>query len=198
MAEVQKRTVQSMDSISLPKSRKRIYLTGFMGSGKSTVGPLLAKRLDWSFSDLDERIVNVIHMPIARFFQEEGEAAFRRIETERLQATQGQERLVMAVGGGALCSEANLQWALEHGMVIYLNVPVNELVRRLKEEQVTRPMLLDERGTVMNDEEVTRRITSLLQRREVYYGRAHATMECAGRSPGILAERIERIVTARR
>ncbi len=157
--------------------KQRIYLTGFMGSGKSTVGPLLARRLGWSFTDLDDRIVDEIGEPIANFFKREGESAFRKIEAAQLIATGSASETVVAVGGGALCSDDNLNWALENGIVIYIRVSVEELVRRLKAEQVTRPMLLNPDGSLLTDDAVSQRIRKLIKQREAYYTRSHLTIE---------------------
>lgn len=161
--------------------KERIYITGFMGSGKSTVGPLLAELLGWSFSDLDDHIVREIGEPIADFFKEKGEAAFRKIEATQLIATASVSNRVIAVGGGALCGDDNLNWALDHGIVVYIRVPVQVLVDRLKAEQITRPMLLSPDGSLLNDEAVVERISKLIEQREAYYSRSHLTIE-AGRA----------------
>ena len=125
---------ESKPALSLQLNPSRIYLNGFMGSGKSTIGPLLARRLRWSFADLDDRIVDEIGMPIADYFTRFGEARFREVEAERLFNTAQDHRHVIAVGGGALCQPDNLEWVLEQGIVVYLKVEVDELVRRLKAE----------------------------------------------------------------
>ncbi|MDZ4699923.1 MAG: shikimate kinase [Rhodothermales bacterium] len=155
----------------------RIYLTGFMGSGKSTLGAALATRLGYDFVDLDERIVERIGMPIAPFFKQFGEAAFRWHETEALYETAERAPLVVAVGGGALVSEDNLAFALAHGLVVYLHVEPAEIVRRLRAEPNTRPMLLDPEGHPMPEALVSERITRLMTFRDPIYRRAHLTVD---------------------
>ncbi len=155
----------------------RIYLTGFMGSGKSTLGALLATRLGYDFVDLDARIVERIGMPIAPFFKEFGEASFRWHETEVLHETAARAPLVVAVGGGALVSEDNLAFALAHGLVVYLQVEPAEIVRRLRAEPNTRPMLLDSEGQPMPEALMFDRIARLMTFRDPIYRRAHLTVD---------------------
>jgi shikimate kinase len=92
---------------SAPQSIERIVLTGFMGSGKSTVGRRLAKRLGWRFIDLDNLIEQRDGRAVSRIFAESGEAAFRAMETQALASLLREPRLVVAVGGGALETPAN-------------------------------------------------------------------------------------------
>ena len=107
-------------SFSAPKSREsaggslqppidRIMLTGFMGSGKSTVGRRLAQRLGWRFIDLDSLIEERDGRPVSRIFAESGEAAFRVMETDALASTLLEAHIVVALGGGALETHANRQ-----------------------------------------------------------------------------------------
>jgi shikimate kinase len=90
-----------------PRSIERIVLTGFMGSGKSTVGRSLAQRLGWRFVDLDNLIEQRDGRAVSRIFAESGEAAFRAMETEALTSSLEEPRLVAALGGGALETPAN-------------------------------------------------------------------------------------------
>src|SRR3954454_23971388 len=85
-----------------------IFLIGFMGSGKTTVGGLLAERLGWPFADLDDLIVRSAGLTVAEIFAREGEEGFRRRETEAVRAAAAGRRLVVATGGGAACREDNL------------------------------------------------------------------------------------------
>jgi shikimate kinase len=159
----------------------RIYLTGFMGSGKSTVGPLLARALGYRFLDLDTAIVQQAGQPIPQLFSEEGEAGFRQRETEALRSTGQQDRMVIALGGGALTFEHNLQWARENGLVLYLRVPADGLVRRLLHSGTERPLLADD-PEARNPEVLQRKVEDLLARREPFYTRAHITVEAGGKS----------------
>jgi shikimate kinase len=182
-----------MDTHTLRFTFPRIYLTGFMASGKSTLGVRLAGRLGYTFQDLDRAIVDRIGMPIADYFRARGEAAFREVEAAALRNTASDEALVVAVGGGALASADNLAFALANGLVVYLEVGQDELVRRLRSEPNTRPMLLDVDGLLLSERGVQERIARLLAAREPYYRRAHLVVD-VGR-PGI-EEAVERLYRA--
>ncbi len=107
-----------------------IFLVGFMGSGKTTVGRLLARRLGWSFADLDDRIVSAAGMPIQELFARQGEAAFRAREMDVLRSAAAERRTVLATGGGAACRAENLALMLGAGRVVALGVSPAEAVRR--------------------------------------------------------------------
>ena len=162
-----------------------------MGSGKSTIGPMVARRLKWTFSDLDNLIEAKIGTSIATFFAREGEAAFRLLETETLEETRSMAQTVIAVGGGALCSDHNLNWALENGTIVYLEVGTPFLVGRLRKEYTTRPMLLDDQGEPLNEEEITERITALLSTRTPYYSQAHITVNTDHKALSATAREIQ-------
>ncbi|GIV62132.1 shikimate kinase [Rhodocaloribacter litoris] len=158
-------------------SSGRIYLTGFMGSGKSTVGPRVAAVLGYAFYDLDALIEARAEKPIPQLFAEEGEAAFRALEARVLRETARRSRVVFALGGGALADEDNLGWALAHGTVVYLRVPPAVLVGRLRAGQALRPLLCDARGVPLPPEALRGRVEALLARREPYYLRAHVVVD---------------------
>ncbi len=150
-----------------------IYLTGFMACGKSTVGPLLARRLGYVFVDLDDEIEARVGKTIPALFEEVGEAGFRRREAEALRATAARERVVVALGGGALADEKNLRWVLRNGFVVYLEVSSGELARRLRSTGGERPMLLDETGAPLSEATLHGRIEALLAQRRSFYEQAH-------------------------
>lgn len=167
---------------------QRIYLNGFMGSGKSTTGPLLAEQLKWAFVDMDVIIEERLGMPIATYFKEAGEPAFRQVEQDVLHDTQNLEQHVIAVGGGALCRQDNLDWALAHGRVIYLEVSVEELIARLRQEHATRPMLHGPDGALLDDQAVHDRINNLLKGRLDFYRQSHLTVKTDNKLPGDIAD----------
>ncbi len=168
------------DTCDTSPSHSRIYLTGFMGSGKSTLGAALAGRIGYTFVDLDDQVVDRLGVPIATFFREQGEARFRREESAELKETAALDRAIIAVGGGALVSESNLAFAKAHGLVVFLMVDRAEILRRLHAEQVTRPMLLDEEGALLPSRRVEERIARLYAAREPYYHRAHIAVDVGG------------------
>jgi shikimate kinase len=131
------------------RARRLVCLTGFMGSGKSTAGRLLAGQLGWTHVDLDRRIIEVSASSIPEIFARAGEAEFRRIESEQLtrivaEADRAQKPRVVSLGGGTIAQPQNLALLREHGaLLIWLYCPVEELLRRCA--QITdRPLFRDE------------------------------------------------------
>jgi shikimate kinase len=123
------------------KALSRIYLTGFMGSGKSTLGVLLAARLGYEFVDMDDQIEHAFGMRISQIFACHGEEAFRVAEVEVLHNTFRLERVVVAVGGGALANDHRMKEALQNGLVVYLSASEATLSTRLGLSESDRPLL---------------------------------------------------------
>jgi shikimate kinase len=128
----------------------RIVLTGFMGSGKTTVGRLLADRLDWRFIDLDDEVVRAGGSTIAQLFADRGEPAFRSLETAALEASLRTPRIVLALGGGAVETAANrtLLTTLDRTLTILLAAPFPTLFDRCVAQTsdpsaAVRPLLSD-------------------------------------------------------
>ena len=159
-----------------------IFLIGFMGSGKTTVGGLLAERLGWSFADLDDLIVRSAGLTVAEIFAREGEEGFRRRETEAVRAAAAGRRSVVATGGGAACREENLELMLASGRVVALAVSAAEAVRRTGTRS-GRP-LLDGSADPLAAE------TALLSVRQPFYARAHLRVETDRRTPAEAAGEI--------
>lgn len=121
----------------------RIFLIGFMGSGKSYVGSRLADLLGYTFIDLDDKIEEKTQKNIARIFEEEGEDYFRILERDTLQSLDKHNNAVIACGGGTPCFYNNMEWMKNHGKTIYLDLPPAILVQRLKNEKEHRPLIKD-------------------------------------------------------
>jgi shikimate kinase len=123
-----------------------IYLVGFMGCGKSTIGPLLAQRLGWSFVDIDGEIEAAEKSAIADIFETRGEPEFRRLEREIIRARVGQiERglpAVVALGGGAFLDPATRELLASSGISVWLDCPLSVLRRRVA-ECTSRPLARD-------------------------------------------------------
>lgn len=135
----------SDDGALVPAQAVRaVFLVGFMGAGKTSVGRALAAILGWKFEDLDDRIAATEGRPIAQIFAERGEAGFRESERKALRSALRDvpaTGLVMALGGGAFVSEENSALLAAPGFVtVFLNAPVEELFRRCDEQRVARPM----------------------------------------------------------
>jgi len=123
-----------------------IYLVGFMGCGKSSVGRALAEELGWSFIDLDEDIEKCAGAAIAHIFDTQGEANFRALESEalkkRVQIARSGQPQVISLGGGAFTIEQNIDLVLNHGVTVWLDAPFEAIERRIAEE-THRPLARD-------------------------------------------------------
>jgi shikimate kinase len=109
----------------------RLYLTGFMGAGKTTVGRRLADRFDCPFVDLDAAVEQDLGLTVEEVFARLGEARFRRVESRELRRTRELERVVVATGGGTPVAAANRRWMRAHGTVVWLDVPFAVVAQRL-------------------------------------------------------------------
>ena len=163
-----------------------LFLVGFMASGKSTVGRLVAARLGWEFRDLDRVIADVAGRTIPEIFAVEGEEGFRRRETEAVRDASAWRRTVIATGGGAACREVNLVHMLQAGHVVALSVSPHEVVRRTQGRS-NRPLLDGPRDPLAAAAE-------LLVAREPFYARAHARIETQDRTPDEVAAAVMRVL----
>ena len=145
-------------------SKPNIILTGFMATGKTTVGKLLAEQLKYEFVDTDDLIVKRSGQTVAEIFREKGEAAFRRMESEIAQELGQKEGLVVSTGGRLMLDPANAAALSRRGRVFCLVATPEEILQRVESDtQVRRPLL-----EVSNPIE---RIVDLMQKREEDYGR---------------------------
>jgi len=119
---------------------KNIYLIGPMAAGKSTVGKLLAKQMNKEFYDTDSEIINCTGVEISLIFELEGEAGFRKRETEKLHALSEKDSVVIATGGGIVLKEENREILQETGCIIYLQCSVDQQLSRTKFD-TKRPLL---------------------------------------------------------
>jgi shikimate kinase len=162
----------------------RIFLIGFMGAGKTTAGKLLAEALSLPFTDTDEEIVKSAGMPVSRIFETYGEARFREMEKETINAVPA--RAVVSCGGGLPCYNDMMTVLLEKGNVIWLKASLAELKARLAGDQSSRPLLTDDPGASA---------AKLLSSREPVYSRADHTVLTDNKLPEEVAEEIAAIFT---
>ncbi|MBI2418684.1 MAG: shikimate kinase [Ignavibacteriales bacterium] len=154
----------------------RIYLTGFMGAGKSTLGIIIANSLGWDFMDLDREIENSIGMKIAEYFSIYGEDSFRKIEHDMLEKSTERVRTVIALGGGAVAFGDNLHFIKNAGLLVYLKSTAEQIYERLR-FKMDRPIFQTTEQTPMNKEQAMDKIRVLLSGREPYYMQAHIIYE---------------------
>ena len=168
--------------------QQHIFLTGFMGSGKSTHGKRLAKFLNCRFVDLDHEITLRMQLSIPEIFEKHGEAFFREQESLTLKALVAELTVpaVISLGGGTVCFYDNLQVAKENGLLIYLETNEHALRRRLVDSRNQRPLL---KG--MSEEEVLEFIRKKIKEREVYYHQAHMTVNGLNLTTPVLSQKIE-------
>lgn len=167
----------------------RVYITGSMGSGKSTAGPLVAEHLGYRFLDLDAEVERAAGVTISELFVRRGERMFRALETAVLSEAAAQEGVVVATGGGALANEGNLLMAEASGFIVYLKLPPAVLAGRLHGAD-GRPLLHDEDGQPMTSEQIVGRIGELIDKRERFYQHADAVIEAEGMTPQQVAHAI--------
>ena len=169
------------------KESKHIFLIGFMGSGKSTVGALLAERLNLPFIDSDKEIEKTAGKSISAIFEQDGEAAFRTLEMDLIRKLESESQAVVAVGGGLPAIDGALELMHQFGMVIYLNTSLLTLLKRLKEERAQRPLL-----SGLSDSEFHPFVEDLLSQRVHFYKQAKLIMPNERNSPVELVEKLER------
>lgn len=166
-----------------PALASRIVLTGFMGSGKSTTGPLLAARLGWRFIDVDNVIEAETGCSIAELFSRHGEAAFREREQATIARLAEENDLVLALGGGAIENEQTraLLLSSEGTLLVHLEVALDTTLARCAGTEQTRPILADHAN-----------LAARYERRLPLYRTAHVSIAADALSPDEVVEAVVR------
>lgn len=147
----------------------RLFLIGFMGSGKTHWGQLLANHWQVPLFDLDAVIEAASGKTIAQIFDAQGEEYFRELERETLQALIDRyENMILSTGGGTPCYFNNIELMKSSGKVIWLNTAIEVIATRLKNEKAKRPLVRD-----ISDEELHAFILKKMNDRRIYYEQAH-------------------------
>ncbi|WP_208295083.1 shikimate kinase [Maribacter spongiicola] len=165
----------------------KIVLLGYMGSGKSTVGRIVANHLNIKFLDLDDYIEEGEAMSIASIFETKGEIYFRKKEIEYLNKVfSNKDSFVLSLGGGTPCFGTNMALINEKtANSFYLNVGINELTDRLMKEKSHRPMI-----SHLEDDKLTEFIGMHLFERSYFYNQAHQKVKINNNTPTEIAEMI--------
>jgi len=181
-------TATSHDSSSCSVQPRRIVLTGFMGSGKTTVGPLVAQRLGWEFVDVDDIIEAEAGCTIPELFSRAGEASFRERERATIARLASGEARVLALGGGAIEDPATraLLLGAPDSLVVYLEVDLATTLARCSGTEHLRPVLADQAN-----------LAARYARRLPLYRTAHVTIRVDGLTPEGVAEAIVQAATRR-
>jgi len=158
---------------------KNIYLVGFMGSGKSTVGKILAEKLNMNFVDIDKLIEEKEGMKIKDIFEQKEESYFRKLERKQIEAIVKQEGLVVSTGGGLGANLDNMNFMKKNGDVVWLDVSLNTVLDRLKNDQ-DRPLL----------KQPTEKIKQLFEERKNVYRLANIRINADKKTPSQIVEEI--------
>jgi len=160
---------------------KNIVLIGFMGTGKSSVGKILARKLGLKFVDVDEVIEKTTGMKISEIFAKFGEPRFRDIETEVIKLISQNNRQVIATGGGAILREENFKKLKDKGIIVWLKASENVILERVKNCK-DRPLL--------QVENPKQKIKELLTKRIPFYEKADFSINTEELTPEEVAEKI--------
>jgi len=167
---------------------RNILLVGFMGSGKTSVGRLLARRLGWRFLDLDSVVERAMGQRVGEIFRKRGECGFRSAEHRAVRSLARLSRRVVATGGGVPVFRRNRPWLRRAGLTVYIRVSPRELARRLR-RATDRPLLARARG---DSRALGLLVTCLLRSRERAYRRSDMVVEAGRMSAREVAAAIAR------
>ena len=156
----------------------RIYLVGYMASGKSVLGKILAERLQYGFVDIDYIFEEQYKVSILDFFNKYGEAPFRKMEQEILHKTTQLTDTIIATGGGTPCFFNNMEFINQSGISVYLHWEVKPLLDRLQKIRKKRPLL-----SQLDPGQLEKFVVEHMQQRSFFYRQAHYTVE--GMNPDV-------------
>jgi shikimate kinase len=162
----------------------QLFLTGFMGSGKSSLGQALASNLGIPFIDLDTRIEQYAEQTIPEIFATEGEGYFRILESKILRQIDTTSSAVIATGGGTPCYHENMDWMLECGIVFYLECTPELLYQRILQSPVENRPVLQQKS----EQELKYFIENKLLEREGFYKNAHFIIDGAASQDSLVKD----------
>lgn len=168
---------------------ERVYLIGYMGCGKTTIGKRLAKNLGWDVIDMDSHIENRYRKTIPDIFASEGEESFRKKERFILEELSALENVVVSTGGGAPCFFDNIDVMNSSGLCVYIRMTPEALAARLKNAKANRPLLKDK-----TEEELTNFIKEQLEKRRAFYEQARYVIDNDHGTPEEAAAKIAELL----
>ena len=156
---------------------RTIFLTGFMGSGKTTIGTMLGEKLRIPAYDMDQLIVQKAGKSINEVFDDDGESFFRKLESDVLKSLPLENALVMT-GGGIILDEGNRKWMKENGLTVYLKCSIDQIKKRLENDE-TRPLI---NGSKKKD------IEKIFLSRKELYEEAELTVDVTALEPPVIVD----------
>jgi shikimate kinase len=175
----------------------RIYLTGYMTSGKSTIGPILANVIGWDFYDLDQVIEVEQSKSVVEIFEDSGEDFFRELEAKTLTRLSQLDNVIISLGGGTISSNNNFSIIKNSGKLIYLKVSPDIIYQRIK-NKINRPLFRDLVLSENSEDDFLNKINEHLEDRLKYYEKADITINTDQTRIGVtvdkLAQQIRRMI----
>ena len=168
-----------MNDYRLTQFKDSFFLTGFMATGKSTIGRKLAEKLHRPFVDLDYQIIETEGRSIKKIFEQDGEKYFRKCEWDQLKRITREFKGVVALGGGALHNQQVVDHLKLSGLLIYLKTPLEVITERVL-RNTKRPIVLDEYGKIKSKEILLTELKILYSKRIDYYEQAQIILESSG------------------
>ncbi|MBO6793774.1 MAG: hypothetical protein JJ895_07685 [Balneolaceae bacterium] len=168
-----------MNEYRLKKYQQSVFMVGFMASGKSTIGRLLAKKLERPFLDLDDYIEEKEQKSIKKIFADEGEAYFRELEWKAMLEVTQNFKGVVSLGGGALHNQRVVDHLKLYGLLVFLKTDLNVTVERVLRNK-KRPIVLDEHGELKSRETLFNELESLYLKRLELYNQSQIIIESKG------------------
>jgi len=166
----------------------KIFLIGFMGCGKTTMGKKLAAKLGYSLVDLDHEIEHVTGTTVAGYFASQGEDEFRKLESNTLKNHEYAQNAVISTGGGTPCFFDNMEWMNENGVTVYIQLPAVSLAKRLEKGIDKRPLLRN-----LSEKELVQFIEGKLEERDPFYSKAKLTLSGIGLNADTIRAAVERL-----
>ena len=170
---------------------RRVYLTGFMGSGKSTIGPILANTIGYEFVDIDRAIEAQTGKIVREIFQNQGEEYFRTLERALLGDLRSRDHIVISLGGGTIADPVSFPLIRESGILVYLRTAPEHLFKRLHHKS-DRPILVDASGERLSEDALRVRIEEVYARRRQFYEQADIIISTDEHKVGITVDQIVR------